>query len=208
MGDDTQTRSLAYAGDVSPADRRRIGEVLPELELIESEADRETVASIWAHAWRCSDWDDPSDAFMTISRLPEGHDPYKERWNQVEHTRAVVALAEAMLPTFERHVGAVVDRQTMLVAILLHDVAKLVEFSPGGADGPVETPLGEVLHHATIGAQWAVEAGFSPAVAHAIVAHSPSTSATPQTPEALVLKLADQVVTDVNRMTTGIETTP
>jgi len=200
-----QERPLAFDPDVSPEDLERIRELLPELELIDDPWARDTVARLWAHSWRVSEWADPSDAFMTIGRLPAGHDPYLERWNQIEHTRGVVAMAESMLPTIEGHVGCPVDRQVALIATLLHDVAKLPEYSPGGADGPVKTPIGAVLHHAAIGAQWALEAGFGPDVAHAIVAHSPSVSAEPATPEALLVKTADQVVTDFNRLRTGLE---
>jgi hypothetical protein len=201
-GDD---RPLAFDPDVSAADLERIHEVLPELELIEDPRRRDLVARVWAHSWRVSAWEDPTDAFMTISRLPEGHDPYQGRWNQIEHTRGVVAMLDDMLPTIERSVGCPVYRQQAIVGALLHDVAKLPEFAPGGADGPVKTPVGAVLHHAAIGAQWALEAGFEPAIAHAIVAHSPSVSAEPSTPEALLVKVADQVVTDFNRMATQLE---
>jgi putative nucleotidyltransferase with HDIG domain len=205
MSTDGGDRPLAFDPDVRAADLERIQEVLPEIALIEDPRRRDLVARLWAHSWRVSDWADPTDAYMTISRLPEGHDPYKPRWNQIEHTRAVVAMLDDMLPTIERSVGCPVDRQVALVGALLHDVAKLPEFAPGGDDGPVETPVGAVLHHAAIGAQWALEAGFEPAVAHAIVAHSPSVSAEPSTPEALLVKVADQVVTDFNRMATRLE---
>jgi putative nucleotidyltransferase with HDIG domain len=204
-GNSADGRPLAFDPDASPKDLERIREILPELALIEDSWAHDQVARLWAHSWRVSEWADPTDAFMTISRLPEGHDPYKERWNQVEHTRGVVAMAEDMLPTIEGHVGCRVDRQTALVATLLHDVAKLPEYRPGGDGGPVKTPVGAVLHHAAIGAQWALEAGFGPEVAHAIVAHSPSVSDEPKTPEALLVKAADQVVTDFNRMATWLE---
>jgi putative nucleotidyltransferase with HDIG domain len=208
MGDASnrsQERPLAFDPDAAPEDLERIRELLPELELIEDLEARDMVARLWAHSWRVSEWADPSDAFMTIGRLPAGHDPYLERWNQIEHTRAVVVMAGDMLPTIEGHVGCPVDRQVAFIAALLHDVAKLPEYSPGGDDGPVKTPIGAVLHHAAIGAQWALEAGFGPDVAHAIVAHSPSVSAEPSTPEALLVKAADQVVTDFNRLRTGLE---
>jgi putative nucleotidyltransferase with HDIG domain len=192
----------------SEADAARVRELLPELARIESPQWRDIVVGLWVHAWRRSAWDDPADVYFTIGRLPDARDPYKERWNQVEHTRAVIALIDAMLPVFERHVGARYDHDVLYASALLHDVAKLVEFGPG-SDGPAKTPAA-VVHHAAVGAQWALEAGLPPAVAHAIVAHSPSTSASPETPEALAVKLADQTVTDVNRMTTFIEerTTP
>jgi putative nucleotidyltransferase with HDIG domain len=204
MGDKTKTRSLAFGADVAPADCERIRALLPELDRLESEALQDLVTRLWAHSWRCSAWADPADAYMTISKLPADRDPYKERWNQIEHTRAVIALVDGMLPTFERHVGAPVDREILYLSALLHDVAKLIEYAPGGAEGPAKAPAA-VVHHAAVGAQWALEAGLPPSVAHAIVAHSPSTSATPQTIEALVVKLADQVVTDLNRMTTVLE---
>jgi putative nucleotidyltransferase with HDIG domain len=207
MSAERDVRAIAFnvAAEPDAADIERVGEVLPELLLIEDAEARDLVARIWVHSWRCSDWVDPTDAFMTIGGLPEKRDPFKERWNQVAHTRAVVELAEGMVPTFERHVGCKVDRETLIVSILLHDVAKLIEYAPDQNGLPVKTPVGRVVHHATVGAQWALEAGFPPAVAHAIVAHSPSTSAKPETTEALVLKLADQVVTDINRMTTQFE---
>lgn len=198
-------RSLAFTGAAAPPDEQRIHVLLPELDLIGSEELRGVVARIWAHAWRLSDWADPADAFMTISSLPAERDAYAERWNQIEHTRAVIAAAAAMLPGLERHVGFTVDRDTLFAGALLHDVAKLVEFGPGAGDGPRKTPVGAVLHHASIGAQWAIEAGLAPAIAHVVVAHSPSTSAVPETHEALVVKLADQVVTDLNRLTTEQE---
>jgi hypothetical protein len=204
-GNHGEGRPLGFDPDVPVADLERIRELLPELELIDDPQRRELVARIWAHSWRVSQWADPSDAYTTIGRLPEQRDPYLPRWNQIEHTRGVVAMVEAMLPTIERHVGCPVDRQVAIVSALLHDAAKLVECGPGGADGPVKTPIGAVLHHAPVGAQWAVEAGFEPAIAHAIIAHSPSVSAEPSTPEALLVKVADQVITDFNRMATWRE---
>lgn len=190
---------------IDPADIARIQELLPEIRLIEDPGLAEIVTRLWVHSWRCSSWGDPAEAFMTVGGLPDQRDSFKERWNQIAHTRAVVELAQGMLPTFERHVGAKVDHETLVVAILLHDVAKLVECESGPDGAPVKTSVGRVLHHATVGAQWALEAGLSPAIAHAIAVHTPTAIGKPETAEALVLQLADQVVTDVNRQTTWLE---
>jgi putative nucleotidyltransferase with HDIG domain len=205
MSGGTAVRPFDLRAAVDSADIARIHELLPELQLIDDPQLRDVVARLWVHSWRCSDWSDPAAAFMTIGNLPPDYDSFKERWNQIAHTRAVFELAQAMLSTFEHHVGAEVDHQVLFIAVLLHDVAKLVECAPDQDGAPVKTQLALILHHATVGAQWALEAGLSPVIAHAIAVHTPTATAKPETAEALVLKLADQTVTDVNRQTTWLE---
>jgi hypothetical protein len=198
--------SFAFgAAPPTAAEAARVRELLPEIELLVAPERRETVVALWVHAWRVSPWDDPDDAYNSVSRLPEGHDPHRERWHQIAHTRAVVALVVAMLPTLRDHCGAPVDREEVLTLALIHDVAKLAEYGPG-PDGPVKTAVGRAIHHANVGGQWALEAGLGPEMAQGVVAHSPSAKDPPATAAGLVLKLADQVITDVNRMVTAQET--
>jgi putative nucleotidyltransferase with HDIG domain len=156
---------------------------------------RDTVARIWAHAWRISAWRDPADSY-SIAYLP--------RWNLVAHTRGVVHASRSAAEALSTYSRLSLDDELLVSIALLHDVAKLVEWDPG-ADVPVKSRVGRAVHHATMGAQWALEAGLPEAVAQAIFAHTPQVSATPATIEGRVVELIDQTLAQASYLASDIE---
>jgi putative nucleotidyltransferase with HDIG domain len=182
-------------------ERARLVELLPELEWIEDERLRELTLQLWAHAWRCSPWDDPADCH-TLSRSDVGSN--QARWNFVAHTRVVTQAAHALAVGL-RDFGELPFDMDLVVAVgLLHDVGKLVEFEPG-PESARRSALGRTVHHATVGAQWALEAGLSPTLAQAIFAHSPVVKTEPATPEGVLLSMIDHTSSVVTQKIDGAE---
>jgi putative nucleotidyltransferase with HDIG domain len=196
-----EPRPLAFDPRMTDEERARLVELLPELEWIGDERLRELTLQLWAHAWRCSPWADPTDCY-TLSRSDVGSN--QARWNFVAHTR-VVTQTSYTLAVGLRDLGELPFDMDLLVAVgLLHDVGKLVEFEPG-PDSAVRSELGQTVHHATIGAQWALEAGLSPLLAQAIFAHTPVVKTESTTPEGVLLSMIDHTSSVVTQKIDGAQ---
>lgn len=186
-------RSLAFRPEIAPEQGARIRDLFPLLGQIEEAAVREAVVQIWVHAWRVGPWDDPAQVPF-LADLPD--------WRLVDHVNAVSAGCDELARALGSTLGVRYRRDLLLAAALLHDVAKLVEHQ-GSEAGLLKTPIGRALHHATIGAQWALEAGLSPLIAQAIFSHSPIVNAPPATPEAHLVRDVDTLVTEAQRQASG-----
>jgi putative nucleotidyltransferase with HDIG domain len=196
-----EPRPLAFDPRMTDEERARLVELLPELEWIGDERLRELTLQLWAHAWRCSPWADPTDCY-TLSRSDVGSN--QARWNFVAHTR-VVTQTSYTLAVGLRDLGELPFDMDLLVAVgLLHDVGKLVEFEPG-PESAVRSELGQTVHHATIGAQWALEAGLSPLLAQAIFAHTPVVKTESTTPEGVLLSMIDHTSSVVTQKIDGAQ---
>ncbi|HVB77979.1 MAG TPA: HD domain-containing protein [Candidatus Nitrosotalea sp.] len=182
-------RPLAFRAEMAADEDARIRALFPLLGQIEEAGVREAVVQIWAHAWRVGPWDDPAQVPF-LADLPD--------WRLVDHVNAVSAGCDELARALSSTLGVVYRRDLLLAAALLHDVAKLVEHQ-GSAAGLQKTPIGRAVHHATIGAQWALEAGLSPLIAQAIFCHSPIVNAPPATPEAHLVRDVDTLVTEAQR---------
>ena len=165
-------------------------ELLPEIALLRSEADRTRCADTWLEAMRDGGWDRASlGLFYVFAEVePSCRETLLSHTGQV--VRACLALFDA-LEDREKY-----DREALTAGALLHDVGKLIEY--GMRDGELVHPeRGMMFKHPVSGAYYAKKNGFGDKVAHMILAHSEALS--PEganayvTPESLILKQVDAV---------------
>ena len=129
--------------------------------------------------------------------IPEFTEP---EFRGTHHVRTVTNVALQIAKIVERDLGLSVDRDLLIAACLLHDASKWVEYVPDEVAGSAVGPVGEVLPHPVLAAVRAYDAGLPLEVVHAIFAHSPQTSAEPQTLVAVLVQRADEVVTACSRL--------
>jgi 7,8-dihydroneopterin 2',3'-cyclic phosphate phosphodiesterase len=161
----------------------------PRLREIADTGLREKVCRAWLTVWQASGYERLEDASQW--------EPARESLgiSNVDHTNGVVDCALAMADALRRSQSLEVDRDVLIAAALLHDLDKLLLFR--GAGGP-PTELGKRIGHVLAGVHLTLAAGLPPDVVHAVAAHSPNySSLAPQTAEAIILKHADKVVTDL-----------
>ena len=166
-----------------------IVKLFPRLMDIHDHGLREKVVDVWWRTWKESD-------FERIEDLSQW-EPIKAELgiSNVEHTNQVTECALAMAEVVERDQKVDVDRDILIAGALLHDIDKLLIFSPSTGE---PTTLGRHLPHTTLGAHLAMDAGLPLGVVHAIAAHSSNfSSMSPETVEAVIVFQADQAVTEV-----------
>lgn len=114
-----------------------LGELLPEIELIESEELRSKVAAVWQDVWQES-------RFESFGDVPVG---LKVPYPHLPHNRAVVAMALAMADALERFHGLTVDRDVLLAAALVQDVSK-TRRARSDRERVEQTQIGRSFQHA------------------------------------------------------------
>jgi putative nucleotidyltransferase with HDIG domain len=113
--------------------------------------------------------------------------------------QGAIALAECRQST-----GYTIDLDMVIIAAVLHDVSKLVEFGPGQEPGTaVKTDHGRKFQHGFYGAHWAMAVGLPDDIAHIILSHSGSTRTFPLTEEGLLVLYADLADADICRLRAG-----
>lgn len=181
--------------DLSSGETAQLASWIPELELIGNHEARERCLRVWAAALRVGNWPDPTQA-PTLPDVAVGAGA-----NLAGHTgrvmRACRGVALALIPS-----AGPVDLDVLLESAALHDVAKLVEYEPA-LDGFRLSEIGRSVHHAAIGAQWALLAGSPSGVGRAIYAHTPQVRAAPDTIEAAILFAVDQIDADAIWLSAG-----
>jgi putative nucleotidyltransferase with HDIG domain len=106
----------------------------------------------------------------------------------VTHTRIVTELSLKMADIIARNLP--VGREFVLAGALLHDVGKLLEYGPSGAE-TVITLGGRRLNHRFSGAALCQEAGLPPEVVHIVFAHSREGQFVERSVEAVIVSHAD-----------------
>lgn len=191
----TDSRINLPLADLSGDETARLMAWIPELELITSHEARERCLRVWAAAWRVGNWPDPEQA-PTLPDVAVGAGA-----NLIGHTGRVMQACRGVALALVPGAGPV-DLNLLLESAALHDVAKLVEYEPA-PEGFRLSEIGRSVHHAAIGAQWALMAGSPPPVARAIYAHTPQVRAAPDTIEAVILFAVDQIDADAIWLTSG-----
>jgi 7,8-dihydroneopterin 2',3'-cyclic phosphate phosphodiesterase len=164
-------------------------ESFPRLREIADPGLREKVCRAWLDAWQASGYDRLEDASQW--------EPAREALgiSNVAHTNGVVECALAMADSLQNSQSLSIDRDVLIAAAVLHDLDKIRLFH---AEGGRPTELGRRIGHVLAGVHMALAADLPVAVVHAIAAHSPTYSTVaPQTPEAVILRHADKVFTDL-----------
>jgi hypothetical protein len=184
------------AADVSESEASRLTTWLPELEFVPDGVARDRCLRVWAGGLRAGGWVDPTIA-PTLFGVPVSTNA-----NLARHTGRVIEACLGVANALNR--GTPIDVGVLLEAAALHDVAKLVEYEPT-ASGFALSEIGRSVHHAAIGASWAIAAGSPVGVVQAIYSHTPQVRAVPKTVEAIILFAVDQVDADATMLLVGRE---
>ena len=158
--------------------------LFPELMQISNPALRERVEVLWQRLWQECKWQRLEDVPVS-SKIHRSHLP---------HAQAVVRLAAVAADVAEQVHHLPVDRDILIAAAIVQDAGKLVEYEPdNNGTGFKRGELGVQLQHSMYAAHVALEIGLPLEVVHIMLAHSPSTSLTPQSRECALLFWIDQL---------------
>ncbi len=168
--------------------------LMPELDLLENEEDKELVLNVWQEAINAQNWGEKGLENSGISTVMRKGCPE----NLMTHTRHVTVACASLYKSIEPMFAEVgkCNREDLLVGALLHDVGKLLEMDY--VDGKVvHTHYGDLFTHPVSGAYLAKKHGANQNVVHMVLTHSNSLS--PEgpkafnTPESLILKYLDEI---------------
>ena len=170
--------------------------LMPELDLVESEEEKDKILSIWQEAIAAGGWEDLDKLLISpISIYVNMNCPE----NCFTHTRNVTALANAVYDTLTPLIelmGAKCSKQDLIEGALLHDVGKLTEMDIVNGEN-VQTHFGDLFTHPVYGAYLAQKHGIRQNVVHMILTHSnglsPQGAKAYNTPESLILKYLDDM---------------
>jgi putative nucleotidyltransferase with HDIG domain len=162
--------------------KKRVQELLPELKLVKNEQYRKAIVEIWAEIFIDSDWDHFED-------VPKSS--LVQKYSNVQHTRSVTLQAYETAKILESIHGFQVDYDVLITASLLHDVSKMIEYSPSGT-----TKFGKLMQHAVYGVHKAFEKNLPIEVSHLIVSHTHASKVMTRTIEAIILHYVDYLDSD------------
>jgi putative nucleotidyltransferase with HDIG domain len=151
--------------------------LFPEAEQILDIELRQKVYKTWLRVWEMSNSDPPEKIQFLPGVLPE--------INNVEHTRAVVAMSIQYAKSLKQFLDIQVNMDYVIAGAMLHDIGKCFTASP-----PLKTE-GQLLGHALSGAFVATQEGLPLEVVHIIAAHSVEGDLLKRTPEAAIVHYMD-----------------
>lgn len=156
--------------DMKDSQREQIGQLLPEINEIKDIGLRERVIDAWLLALQESDWE-------RIDSLP--FIPGRAEFiTTIQHCRGVarigMAIARAILNGKDVAPGVTIDADVVIAGCLLHDVGKLLEYTPNSSGE--KTPLGRYMIHHILGTYVAIKVGLPAEVVHCIESHREAVS--------------------------------
>jgi putative nucleotidyltransferase with HDIG domain len=173
-------------------DPRELIRLLPEIELIEDPELRAKVVRVWQLALERS-------SFKTIEGIPFTLLIEGLKDSLAEHTGRVTRCADAVA-----QVRGDLKRDVVLAGALLHDVGKVLEYTPAKGDGPVgKSEVGRLLRHPVTGAAIAMEVGLPSEVVHVVAAHAGEGDLVTRTPEAICVYHCDLIDFEVTKAKLG-----
>ena len=163
--------------------------LFPQLGMVSRKDWVEKAQRIWMEVWSSSKWPKLEKAPASL-RTP--------RASLVNHTRAVLQGALSIAEARARVYGEKVDRDILIIAAVIHDVSKLVEYEPFRGKGRLSR-LGEAYQHGFYAAYRALVHDLPPEIVHIVLSHTTQTKSVPRSKEGLVLYYADMADADLNR---------
>lgn len=109
----------------------------------------------------------------------------------VAHVTSVTEIVLAMASIRRTIYSDQLDNDLLISAGLLHDVGKVVEFSPDGRGGAMASGSLATYRHWWIGAAWAYQVGLPPELVDIIVSHTNQNRLPLNSPESILLYMAD-----------------
>ncbi|MFC7136501.1 HD domain-containing protein [Halobaculum litoreum] len=180
--------SDARAPDALPDD---LADVFPALDAIADPDLRDGVVEAYAVALGDTDWGD----LREVPWLPDEQARLGlPDESNVDHVNEVTALAVGMADELRTRRPALgLDRDLVVAGALLHDVSKLYEFAPGASGDDAGTVYYDLLGHPYVGVAVCERAGLPVEVSHVVLSHTSRTAVEPATPEAAIVRRADEV---------------
>jgi 23S rRNA maturation-related 3'-5' exoribonuclease YhaM len=131
---------------------------------------------------------------LTLTDSPAGEKIHHEYMRGLlEHTIASIEIGLALSDLIEKHYRGKVDRDTVISALILHDLYKVYCYEKRG-ESFRRSELGLFLDHHTLIVSELIRRGFPIKLVHAVLAaHGKYGPSTPKTVEALIVHLADYV---------------
>lgn len=169
----------------SPSRRKAfdVDTIFPQIREIKDESLANATRLIWQELWEKSEWTD----FDAMPTSPEIN--YSARI----HSQCVVTMALQIADSFERYHNVLVNRDHLIVAAILQDASKVVEYSPIENGGAVLSQTGKLYPHAFLTAQLAVKHDLPDEIVNAILTHTPQAAKFPVTLEGKILYYVDQL---------------
>ncbi len=167
-----------------------IRQVFPIIEQLSDTKLAESIASIWMKALKMSNWKHIEDACFS---------PVLEKGIRlVDHVNVTTTIASVeMAKLINKYQGEEFDLDRIIALGLLHDVSKLLEYTPDEDGGYKRSEIGEKIQHGFFGALLAHEEGLSTEMLHLILTHTPQSKMKPQYKEAVLFSHMDLCDADI-----------
>lgn len=154
---------------VNEADRKRVLELIPEINMIRNEDLKEKTIIAWVKSWRES-------SFKDLADVPAALDETKDQITQIDHLRGVTNIAIGIAESLEKILNFVkVDKDVLIAGAICHDLGKCFEYDPVNQEKWKNDPLIEgkpAIRHSVYGVHLALSVGFPVEIAHIMGAHS------------------------------------
>ena len=163
--------------------RLDVAGLFPELKLFQATNFAGPVIKAWELAIARGNFSHPEECHFLPREIG-----FTTQINLLAHTRIVTELS---LKAADILAGTMpVGRDLVLAGALLHDVGKLLEYAPSGAE-TVISAAGRRLNHRFSGAALCQEVGLPPEVVHIVFAHSEEGKFIARSVEAVIVYHAD-----------------
>jgi hypothetical protein len=157
--------------------------MFPQFAQVSDAALRQKTIEIWNELWAMSEFED-IETVPTSGDIPSPNLP---------HSRSVLTMCLSVADAFERYHGVTVDRDVLIVAAILQDASKVVEYRPTAAGGVERTDIGGTYGHAFWVTMLAAQKGLPSAISHILITHSPQAAKFPQSLEGKIIYYVDQL---------------
>ena len=157
--------------------------MFPQFEQVKDPELKRKTIEIWNELWAMSEFDD-IETVPTSGDIPRPNLP---------HSRSVLTMCLAVADSFERYHDVKVDRDVLIVAAILQDASKVVEYRPVAGGGLARTEIGQTYGHAFWVTMLAAQKGLPAAINHILLTHTPQSARFPQSLEGKIIYYVDQL---------------
>lgn len=178
----------------SEADRKRVVELIPEIDMIQDADLKEKTIIAWVKSWRES-------SFKDLSDVPAALDETKDKITQIDHLRAVTHIAIGIADSLAKILSFIkIDKDVLIAGAICHDLGKCFEYDPVNQEKWKADPNSEgkpAIRHSVYGVHLALSVGFPVEIAHIMGAHSMEGRFLQRSLPNTVINFADHVFWEV-----------